>query len=177
MRTIDILGQKFNKLTVLNRIEEQGVKNTRYNCVCECGKRSIVRGTHLRTGRVQSCGCITIARLKAKALPEGESAFHKVLAEYKKRANRKNIAWSLDDMEVKTMMQSFCTYCGEQPNRIARTKSSSFVYNGLDRIDNAKGYTPENTTTACWRCNAAKNNMSLAEFQNWIKRVTEKMGL
>lgn len=52
---IDITGQQFGRLTVI------GFAFTRrkafWNCRCECGTACTVNGTHLRTGRVKSCGC------------------------------------------------------------------------------------------------------------------------
>lgn len=45
------------------------------------------------------------------------------------------------------------------------------IYNGIDRIDNAKGYTIENSVTCCKRCNFAKRNMSYDEFISWGKKL------
>ena len=55
-KLIDITGQKFNKLTVISRAENQG-KNVMWNCQCECGNTCIVRGSYLRNGHTKSCGC------------------------------------------------------------------------------------------------------------------------
>ena len=58
---IDLTGQKFNKLTVISRAESRrspsGKLVTYWNCKCECGNESQVRGCDLKDGHVASCGC------------------------------------------------------------------------------------------------------------------------
>jgi len=57
MKKIDLVGQKFGRLTVV----EQGInrgKHILWQCVCECGAENIqVEGYDLRQGHTQSCGC------------------------------------------------------------------------------------------------------------------------
>lgn len=55
--TIDLTGQKFGKLTVL---EYAGSKRGRahWRCKCECGNECIVCSSYLRTGDTTSCGCV-----------------------------------------------------------------------------------------------------------------------
>lgn len=55
---IDLTGQRFGKLTVI----EQGPydKNllVRWRCKCDCGNETLVRSQALRIGRIKSCGCM-----------------------------------------------------------------------------------------------------------------------
>lgn len=57
MRKIEMIGQVFGRLTVLSRAD---VKNGQiyYNCICECGNTTKVRGDLLRKGKTSSCGCL-----------------------------------------------------------------------------------------------------------------------
>jgi hypothetical protein len=48
----ELLGKQFGRLTVV----ESKTKD-RWLCRCCCGKEKIVRGNHLRSGRIVSCGC------------------------------------------------------------------------------------------------------------------------
>jgi len=56
LRTIKI-GDVFNNLTVIG---DGGVQNEKHYsiCQCKCGKIVTVRDNNLKTGQVQSCGCI-----------------------------------------------------------------------------------------------------------------------
>ena len=53
---IDIRGQKFDKLTVLERISQKGAKgDTIWKCQCECGNVIEARSWHLRHGYTKMC--------------------------------------------------------------------------------------------------------------------------
>ena len=57
-KLIDLTGQKFNRLTVLERDMSQKTKRTLWKCQCECGNICVVEGGHLRSGHSKSCGCL-----------------------------------------------------------------------------------------------------------------------
>lgn len=57
---IDLSGQKYNLLTVIkraNNIKSGNRSIVCWECVCECGNRTIVRADALRNGTTKSCGC------------------------------------------------------------------------------------------------------------------------
>ena len=61
--TQNLIGKKFNKLTVISRANNKG-KSAAWNCICECGKKTIVTSNSLTTNRTKSCGCINKKRIK-----------------------------------------------------------------------------------------------------------------
>jgi len=52
---IDITGQRFGRLLILQRDKTQG--RTKWLCLCDCGQKVIVRRDSLKEGRTLSCGC------------------------------------------------------------------------------------------------------------------------
>ena len=54
-KKLDLTGQRFGKLTVLRPAENIGDK-TAWVCRCDCGEEIIARTTHLRAGRIKTCG-------------------------------------------------------------------------------------------------------------------------
>ncbi|MGH1111231.1 AP2 domain-containing protein [Bacillus paranthracis] len=52
-----MIGETFNKLTVLCDSGKRQQKVIVYTCICECGKQVDVRGSNLRNGHTKSCGC------------------------------------------------------------------------------------------------------------------------
>lgn len=71
MSAIDHAGQRFGRLTVIKRgpdhFEPSGLRVVQWECACECGNVKLVRGRHLRLGRIQSCGCLRADSLRARA--------------------------------------------------------------------------------------------------------------
>lgn len=59
---IDLTGQKFGRLTVIERVQNyispQNRQEARWLCKCDCGNTDIVRSSSLRSGHIQSCGCL-----------------------------------------------------------------------------------------------------------------------
>ena len=54
----NLIGQKFGKLTVIERAENNVQGSTQWLCKCDCdGKEIIVKGGNLKSGNTQSCGC------------------------------------------------------------------------------------------------------------------------
>ena len=58
----EMIGKKFNLLTVIERVEDQIIKTTgqhcaMYRCRCDCGNYKNVRESNLLHGGVKSCGC------------------------------------------------------------------------------------------------------------------------
>ncbi len=49
----DMTAMRFGMLTVIGWAD-----GGRWLCQCDCGERSVIRGTHLRTGNNRSCGCL-----------------------------------------------------------------------------------------------------------------------
>lgn len=53
--TLDLAGQRFGRLTVVSFAFSRNA--TFWNCLCDCGKSSVVRAALLRNGTTKSCGC------------------------------------------------------------------------------------------------------------------------
>lgn len=55
---LDLTGQKFGKLTAIRRADSRKGK-TYWLCRCDCGNEKEIQTSHLRSGLIQSCGCLT----------------------------------------------------------------------------------------------------------------------
>jgi hypothetical protein len=63
MKFIDLTGQKFGRLMVIQRVEN--IKGrTAFLCKCDCGNLIKVIGHNLKTGTTKSCGCLAIEQSK-----------------------------------------------------------------------------------------------------------------
>jgi hypothetical protein len=54
------VGQRFGRLTVLERVIRPDLGRTFWQCRCDCGAEKVVLALHLRNGNTRSCGCLRI---------------------------------------------------------------------------------------------------------------------
>jgi hypothetical protein len=170
-------GSKNNRLTVLEELPRQG-RCYYLRCRCDCGTETVIRKDGFTLGHTKSCGCLNreVAReycIRTKRGKPGWSNFSTVYTGYKHGAIRRNLIFDISKNDFFAVSQQPCFYCCCPPSNIEAKpqKYGSYVYNGLDRLDNKAGYTVENVVSACWPCNHAKGNLSVAEFAVWIRRV------
>jgi 5-methylcytosine-specific restriction endonuclease McrA len=113
---------------------------------------------------------------QAKRLPLGESAFNSILSQYTFQAKIRQLNFSLTAREFRDLVTSDCAYCGQPPIQVKKLSGGSFVYNGIDRLDNTQDYTSTNTVPACIQCNRAKHKQTFSDFRAWVLRVAEFEG-
>lgn len=54
----NLIGKKYGKLTVVERLPDTKSSQARYKCVCDCGNSIEVYGSNLLYDQTKSCGCI-----------------------------------------------------------------------------------------------------------------------
>jgi hypothetical protein len=57
---LDLAGQTFGRLTILERcLDDRYLDNrVRWHCLCTCGNRTVTTTDKLRSGMTKSCGCL-----------------------------------------------------------------------------------------------------------------------
>lgn len=167
----DLRGLRFGKLLVIDRGPDYNCRNpVTWNCLCDCGRTANVKASSLKTNsssKTRSCGCM-------RSLPAGEAVFNRMYGHYKTGARVRDLEFSLTKQQFKILIAQNCHYCNIQPSRMAKPakkNNGGFLYNGVDRKDNSKGYTEENAVPCCFQCNYSKRTHTLKEFHDWIKRL------
>lgn len=183
-RPADLMGKRFGKLVVVDYLGseyQRGLSGTSiiWGCKCDCGGASATRGARLMTGRTKSCGCIGLSNLKAgghNKLDEGLAAARTLMFHYKRSAKARGHIWNIEPELFLELTSADCHYCGVSPFRVQHANgqhnaNGSYTYNGIDRIDSAMGYTPDNVRPCCWDCNSAKGKRTEQEFYEWATRL------
>lgn len=173
----NLTNKRFGKLVVLEpttpifygKKKEQAY--SRWKCICDCGKIKKIATVHLTTGGSTSCGCAGRA-----TKPIGVSASNRLLSRYKNGAKRRNLKFNLTRKYFLYLTKLPCYYCGSLPSKLAiisskRKYNGNYIYNGIDRKDNAKGYTKINSVTCCQDCNRMKYSSNYDLFLNHIKQI------
>ncbi len=167
---IDLTGQKFNRLLVLERAENFKCRHARWKCLCDCGAHTVVGGQSLTRGTTKSCGCYKKEFDKQLKLEPGEADFNRIYKKYVTHSREDGRAFELTEDYFRKLTKGDCYFCGLPPRQQIKT-ASVYLYNGVDRLDNSVGYTKENCVSCCKECNFAKTNKTVEEFIIWIERV------
>lgn len=70
---IDLTGQVFTRLTVVEKKGKTQSGQYKYKCVCECGKEVIVAGGCLKNQNTKSCGCYSKDMARTRLYKHGRS--------------------------------------------------------------------------------------------------------
>ncbi len=158
---IDRTGQIVGRLKVLYRLPNGEHKETRWLCICSCGKEYKARAEYLgKRGIVQSCGCYQREQSgkRSRGRPF-ENAYNTLLHSCQKRRNGLKVELTYADFLGFTESKT-CHYCGKQVLWEPYNRQTS----NLDRKDNQVGYTLKNCVVCCGTCNKMKRDMGYDEF-------------
>ena len=89
-----------------------------------------------------------------------------IFARYRLGAKARNLSFEITKEQFLSFWQKPCSYCGDE-----------IKYIGLDRIDNDKGYTPDNIRSCCAICNKMKRDQKENDFLERCKRITALQSL
>jgi len=167
-------GQRFMRLVVTGSAGNHSNGESLWECQCDCGNTTTTTGNRLTSGNTKSCGCYHKIRTRSlfKKPPE-ETGLGRVFSTYKKSAREKGRDFELTKDQFGYLILEHCSYCGSVPVNKRNVHGHDFFYQGIDRVDNDKGYTLENCVPCCMICNKMKKAMSREEFLDHIGRIHE----
>ncbi len=182
MSRIDLdsyVGKKYGGYTVKKFVAFKKYKTSRapmFEVACFCGKVKTVSLWHLRKKVSHSCGCSRVT--KAIEIFK-ESGPRSVIRNYRYQAKQRNYPFELTNEEAQKLITSDCFYCKASPSNRLKSYNdhAEFCYNGIDRLDNTKGYTLENCVACCYLCNRCKSDLSYEAFTAWIAAVSNNLKL
>lgn len=146
MRPIDEKGKRYGRLLVQAAGTPTPQGKSRWWCLCDCGNRSLVVGSDLRSGNTTSCGCRKEELRAARFTTHGFRASGRTHPSYPSWANMLQRCTNPNDpayrhyggrgITVCERWQSFENFLadmGERPEGLT-----------LDRTDNEGNYEPGN---------------------------------
>lgn len=139
---IDLTGQKFGRLTVLERAQSKN-KHTYWLCKCKCGNIKKVQRSNLRDEQTKSCGCLNKEKAKKSFTSHGLTrtsiyyTYHAMIDRcYKKKSKSYKDYGSRGIRVCDRWLESFENFVedmGLKPPNMT-----------IERIDNDGDYTPDN---------------------------------
>lgn len=174
-------GDVFGRWTVLGEAENRGVgqRARRYVlCRCACGNVKEVRFGHLRDGLSQSCGCLSKRGFVHGATKGGKrtntyTTWHSMKARCLNPNNASYINYGGRGITISYRWRKFENFLADMGERPAGKS--------LERIDNNKGYSPENcrwATSEEQNRNTRQNRILTFKGESCcLKEWSEKIGI
>ncbi len=144
MNNLNLIGKKFNKLTVLERSSIKS-RNVVWKCRCDCGNITFVETCNLKANRVKSCGCLKLEKFIERSTKHNQrhTKLYEVWKSIKQRCLNPN------NRSYKNYGLRGISICDEWKNDFNTfyTWSMKNGYNSklsIDRINNNGNYEPSN---------------------------------
>lgn len=150
-KPLNLIGKTFGKLVVLRRAANTPTGQTMWEAKCACGNVGVFGGSKLKSGHTSSCGCLAVESIRRRSTKHGQgtrakrSRAYSAWKEMKRRCyNPNSISYAGYGArgitvceEWRTSFETFFAYMGDCPEGYE-----------LDRLDNNKGYEPNNVRWA-----------------------------
>lgn len=174
-RTIDLRGQRFGRLTVIELAGKSAVGRIRWRCRCDCGTQTVAHSNNLlrRKNGTVSCGCLSreLSRARTTArTTHGASRSGATWPEYKAWASIKSRCLNPNSHSFKGYGGRGVKVCdrwlGDDgfTNFIADMGRRPSRHHSIDRIDNDGDYEPRNcrwTTSSVQMSNTRRQDYAL----------------
>ena len=180
-RSLKLVGQQFERLTVIKRVpvpKGRPLQKAYWLCKCECGSNVIVPTEKLTGKETRSCGCLRMERLNGIHYTERDvtkDVFRPILCNMQR--SRHSVSLTLQDLkEVWANQQGICTYTGLKlllPTWGDCIKKDIHLAS-VDRIDSSKGYERDNIQFVSAIANYAKNTFTHEQMVDFCKIVAKK---
>lgn len=138
----NFIGQRFGMLTVISRAPNGKGRKHRWFCQCDCGKekKNPVTTCDLKAGKVRSCGCIYFESNKGRTKTHGMKGtrIYSIWSSMKRRCICSERYTSRGIAVCEQWANDFISF------RDWALENGYADNLPLDRIDNEKGYSPDN---------------------------------
>ena len=175
-------GQRFGRLTVLERCGTTKWGSCIWKCKCDCGNIVEVPGINLRDGRTNSCGCLRKEMMRDKHMVHGKSRHRngqKTHPIYNTWMGMKARCFNPNSERYLSYGGRGITVCDEWKDDFQSFYEWS-ISNGwsegltLDRINNNGGYSPNNCRwTNMTVQNNNKRNVRIITYNGKSQTITE----
>lgn len=170
MKRLNLKGQKFNRLLVVSDaiiVKEK----TFWECLCDCGNKTVVWGCALKNGSTKSCGCYQKEQASKAVKTHGKIK----TKEYYAWGNMKTRCYNpQSEQDIRDYRDRGITVCDRWLNSFENfyedMGDSPSKRHSVDRVNNNIGYSKENCRWAT-EAQQARNKRN----NKWYERDGKRM--
>jgi hypothetical protein len=182
----DVTNQRFGRLIAVGPAARDKWGQVHWLCKCDCGQEKVIRGKHLWSMKIRSCGCLNMDERKKRLTKHGHasngviSPINKIWQGMKKRCfNSRDVSYprygarGIKVCDRWLDFRNFLADMGDRPPGMT-----------IERIDNAGNYEPGNckwATAMEQSANTRKNRMITANGKTlhmsaWARELELNIG-
>jgi hypothetical protein len=152
-KQLDLIGMRYNMLMVVEKLPSKVYgdkskyhKKRMWLCKCDCGNMTEANTGSLTCDKKKSCGCLTSTKsaensIKSRyKIAKQDAGYRSIYSSYKLNAKSRGFDFNIDFDYAVSILKSDCHYCGIEPSNTYMKSYYNATYNGIDRVDNTKGY-------------------------------------
>ena len=125
----DETGNKYGRLTVIKRGENDKQGNAQWYCQCDCGnpKLYLARGYALRNGHLKSCGCLHLETVQKQGISNRKTNKYDLSGEY-------GIGYTLKgepfyfDLEDYNLIKDYCWHIDKNGYVVCKREKIVFMH-------------------------------------------------
>ena len=165
--TVNLIGQTFNQLTVINLAGRNSNNRTLWKCLCICGQYINITSDNLKRSKTKSCGCRSLLRTHG----DSGSKFYKAWTGL--RARTRTCMKHYEDVSVDPAWQSYDTFKRDMYiSYLKHIREYGVKNTSIDRINPYGDYTKNNCR---WATNSEQGYNTRGNGKNIFKyRKREK---
>jgi hypothetical protein len=167
------IGTKIGKLTIVDYDSNKCYYYFKCDCnECFVGTTQTIKAKQSLLQKYKTAGCKLCMNVVRRQHLSDAELFLPIYKQYKRGSTKrfKDRVFKLTLEECISMFKSKCFYCLVDPSNSIKVGQRIINYQGIDRLEQDKGYTTDNVVPCCKTCNYSKNTL---DYKNFIEHITK----